>query len=164
MFNKFCGNSRAKSCNCIRLKDGTTSVHDFKWTTPCKKASSCICGQRRPRSACAYAQSDQGLHCPLTIIGYYRTNEWRAKARMIFCACAWSAESVHFAHVWWHFWKFCIFKNICLLAFHSATFPSTYSHNASIKLIFVFLFKHVKRKKYNCFLKGYSESNSFLKA
>ena len=25
-----------------------------------------ICGQRRPRSACAYAQADQGLHCPLT--------------------------------------------------------------------------------------------------
>ena len=25
-----------------------------------------ICGQRRPRSACASAQSDQGLHCPLT--------------------------------------------------------------------------------------------------
>ena len=29
-----------------------------------------ICGQRRPRSACASAQSDQGIHCPLTeIIG-----------------------------------------------------------------------------------------------
>ena len=31
------------------------------------KASSGVCGQRRPRSACASAQSDQGLHCPLTI-------------------------------------------------------------------------------------------------
>ena len=29
-------------------------------------ASSGICGQRRPRSACASAQSDQGLQCPLT--------------------------------------------------------------------------------------------------
>ena len=28
--------------------------------------SSGIGGQRRPRSACASAQSDQGLHCPLT--------------------------------------------------------------------------------------------------
>ena len=27
--------------------------------------SSGICGQRRPRSACASAQSDQGLRCPL---------------------------------------------------------------------------------------------------
>ena len=25
-----------------------------------------ISGQRRPRSACAYAQADRGLHCPLT--------------------------------------------------------------------------------------------------
>ena len=25
-----------------------------------------ICGQRRPRSDCASALSDQGLHCPLT--------------------------------------------------------------------------------------------------
>ena len=25
-----------------------------------------ICGQRMPRSACAFAQSDQGLRCPLT--------------------------------------------------------------------------------------------------
>ena len=28
--------------------------------------SSGICGQRRPRSACASAQSDQGLHYPLS--------------------------------------------------------------------------------------------------
>ena len=33
---------------------------------PCENVSSCICGQPRPRSACASAQSDQGLHCPLT--------------------------------------------------------------------------------------------------
>ena len=26
-----------------------------------------VCGQRRPRSACASAQSDQGLHCPITV-------------------------------------------------------------------------------------------------
>ena len=32
------------------------------WTESCKNVSYGICGQRRPRSA----QSDQGLHCPLT--------------------------------------------------------------------------------------------------
>ena len=32
------------------------------------------------------------------IIGFSRKYEWRAKARMILCACSWS-ESVHFAHV-----------------------------------------------------------------
>ena len=31
-----------------------------------KNVSPGICGQRRLRSACTYAQSDQGLHCPLT--------------------------------------------------------------------------------------------------
>ena len=31
-----------------------------------QKVSLGICRQRRPRSACASAQSDQGLHCPLT--------------------------------------------------------------------------------------------------
>ena len=30
------------------------------------KKSSSICGQQRPGSACASAQSDQGLHIPLT--------------------------------------------------------------------------------------------------
>ena len=33
---------------------------------PCENVSSGICGQRRPGSACASAQSDQGLCCPLT--------------------------------------------------------------------------------------------------
>ena len=31
-----------------------------------RKRVSGICGQRRPGSDCASAQSDQGLHCPLT--------------------------------------------------------------------------------------------------
>ena len=31
-----------------------------------RKASSGICGQRRPRSACASAQAVQDLRCPLT--------------------------------------------------------------------------------------------------
>ena len=35
------------------------------WAVPCENLSSGICGQRRPRSDCAFAQSDQGLNCPL---------------------------------------------------------------------------------------------------
>ena len=31
----------------------------------CENEPSGVCGQRRPRSACASAQADQGLHCPL---------------------------------------------------------------------------------------------------
>ena len=38
----------------------------FKWAAPCANVSSGICGQGRPSSACASAQSDQGLPCPLT--------------------------------------------------------------------------------------------------
>ena len=36
------------------------------WDEPCDFISPCICGQRRPRSACASAQSDLGLRSPLT--------------------------------------------------------------------------------------------------
>ena len=36
------------------------------WDAPGENVSSGICVQRRPRSACASAQSDQGLPCPLT--------------------------------------------------------------------------------------------------
>ena len=41
------------------------------------------CRQWRPRTACPSMQSDQGLYCPLTIIGYYRMYWWRAKVQMI---------------------------------------------------------------------------------
>ena len=41
--------------------------HLFEWRASNNtNLSSGISGQRRPRSACAFAQSDQGLHCPLT--------------------------------------------------------------------------------------------------
>ena len=33
-----------------------------------------------------------------TFIGYYRMNKWRAKPRMILCACAGRSESSNFAH------------------------------------------------------------------
>ena len=36
------------------------------WCTTHEKGPYVICGQRRPRSACAYAQTDLGLHCLLT--------------------------------------------------------------------------------------------------
>ena len=38
---------------------------EYIWIPPCKSVPSGICGQWRPRSACAFAQSDQALHCPL---------------------------------------------------------------------------------------------------
>ena len=63
-----------------------------------KNLSSGICGQQRPRSACASVQSDRGLHCPLTesletikcISGEQMPGWDFAHAR---------GESVHFAHV-----------------------------------------------------------------
>ena len=36
------------------------------WGATQEKGSYAICGQRRPRPACAFAQADQGLRCPLT--------------------------------------------------------------------------------------------------
>ena len=36
------------------------------WAVPCENVSSGIRRQLRSRSACAFAQSDQGYHCPLT--------------------------------------------------------------------------------------------------
>ena len=35
------------------------------WTAPYENLCLGVCGQRRPRSACAFAQSDQGLCCLL---------------------------------------------------------------------------------------------------
>ena len=39
---------------------------NISWTAPCENVSLSIYGQKRSRSDCASAQSDQGLHCPLT--------------------------------------------------------------------------------------------------
>ena len=41
----------------------THDVLIIKWAAPCKNMSLGIYGQQRPRSTCADAQSDQGLHC-----------------------------------------------------------------------------------------------------
>ena len=67
--------------------------------TTCKNMSFGICGQQRPRSACASAQSDQDLRCPLAesldaieLINGERMPGWDF-------AHAWDeSEYVHFAH------------------------------------------------------------------
>ena len=41
-------------------------LHYCEWMLQGQNVSSGICEQRRPRSACASSQSDQGLRCPLT--------------------------------------------------------------------------------------------------
>ena len=45
---------------------GKHGQRSISWTAPCEIVSSGICRQRGPRSACASAQSDQGLRCPQT--------------------------------------------------------------------------------------------------
>ena len=72
---------------------------------PCEDVSegTKICGQRMPRSACASAQADQGLRCPLTeSLGTLESiNEEQMPGRDI--AHAWDdSESVHFAHAQRH--------------------------------------------------------------
>ena len=63
-----------------------------------KKWPSDIRGQRRPRSACTSAQSDQGLHCPLT--KSLDTTEYinREQRHGWLCACAGLCEFSDFAH------------------------------------------------------------------
>ena len=78
---------------------------------------------RMPRSACASAQSDQGLHCPLTE-SFDTTEQWRTKAQMRPCACAGWCESAYFAHAQRYFfaWRgpdgcsqsLFVFVTICL--------------------------------------------------
>ena len=67
----------------------------MNWTEQCENVSSGICGQRRPRSACAFAQSDRALHCPLT--EPLDTTEYTdgAIARMILCACTFSLDAAY---------------------------------------------------------------------
>ena len=67
-----------------------------------------ICAQQRPRSACAFAQSDQGIHCPVTesldtiecisgeqMPGWHFVHVWN------------EFESVHFAHARRHIFTWC---------------------------------------------------------
>ena len=74
------------------------------WVALCENVSFVICGQRRLRSSCASAQSDRGIHSPLTkSLDTTLMYEWRAKAPMIFYACTGWSESAHFARVQRHF-------------------------------------------------------------
>ena len=75
-------------------------LRTFIKAEPCENESSGIYGQRRPRSACASAQSDQGLHCPHTVSsditkcmnGEKRPGFTLRMRRMVgtrtFCACS----------------------------------------------------------------------------
>ena len=63
--------------------------------------SSIICGQRRSRSACASAQSDQDLHCPLSE-SLDTTECMNGEQKLILCACAGWSEFAHFAYNWRH--------------------------------------------------------------
>ena len=66
------------------------------WAGPCKTCFHVICRQRWP---CAQFLSGSSLSAS-RIIGYYRTNEWRVKAKMIHWACAGWSESASFMKVW----------------------------------------------------------------
>ena len=74
---------------------------NIKLSTRCENESSGICGQGSPWSDCAFAQSDQGLHSPLT--DSLGTIECRAKVRMTLFTCAGWSEYAHFACVRRHF-------------------------------------------------------------
>ena len=72
----------------------------MEWAAPSEDMCSGICGQRRLRSACASAQSNQRLHCPLTesvdtikcINGEQKLGRVLAHAQNEWC------ESEHFAY------------------------------------------------------------------
>ena len=76
----------------------------IKWAAPCENESSGICGQRRPRSGCTSAQSDQGLRRPFTesLDTFECINGEKMPGSDI--AHAWvESESVQFAHARRHF-------------------------------------------------------------
>ena len=73
------------------------------WALLSENVSSSICGQRRPRSDCADAQSDQGIRCPLTESLDTKECMNGKQKPGLFCACAGWSESAHFTHVWRYF-------------------------------------------------------------
>ena len=50
----------------IKMVGFLTFPQTKTWCAMYEKSPYAICGQHRPRSACAYAQADQGLLCQLT--------------------------------------------------------------------------------------------------
>ena len=75
------------------------------WATPCENVLSGICGQRSLRSACSSAGWPGSCQSTIRIIWYYGKYEWRAKAKVILCACAVWSESARLVHVWKHFFS-----------------------------------------------------------
>ena len=73
--------------------------NDCFMAPPCENVSSGIYGQRRPRSDCADAQSDQNHRCPLTesfdTIAFIN---WEQMPRWDFAHARDESESAHFAH------------------------------------------------------------------
>ena len=60
------------------------------WCATHKKSLYEICGQRRPRPACAFAQAEKGLRCPAYRINGYCSICWRTEMVQITlhgCAC-----------------------------------------------------------------------------
>ena len=64
----------------------------------CENMSSGIYGQRRPRSACASAQSDQGFHYPLTEL--LDTTECMNGEQKPGRDLAHAHDGTYFAHAW----------------------------------------------------------------
>ena len=76
----------------------------YIWAAPCENGSSGICGQRRPRSACASAQSDQGIRCPQTEV--LDTKECFNGEQVPWWDLAHAQDAVnHFVHVRRHAWR-----------------------------------------------------------
>ena len=76
---------------CI-VSHGPMSRHNsvmchITWAAPCENMSLGICGQRIPRSVCAFPQSNQGFRYPLRDIGHYRMYN-REQMPEWDCACA----------------------------------------------------------------------------
>ena len=68
------------------------------WAAPCKNVSLGLFGQRWPRSACAFVQSDQGLRCPLTEHWTIQTVSMGSKYPDETLHIWDESESVHCAH------------------------------------------------------------------
>ena len=115
-----------------------------------QKESSDICGQQRPRSACASAQSDQGLHYPLT--ESFDTTEYNnsePRHRWL-CACA-GCEFAHFAHVRKHFR---LTRPMYVFNYFFRAIMDSFVFEVSQAVVFSFFFffffflaEHCKRKK-----------------
>ena len=69
-------------------------------TAACENVSSSIYGQQRPESACASAQSNQGLRCPSTeTFDTIECANGEQMPRSDFAHARDGSESVHFAYV-----------------------------------------------------------------